>query len=81
VMDESPTGVDWTNVDLAVNTDTEVISLGPANGTNPETGDSVAYTFAISAPSCGDGTDCECAVLRRTGGPTPHTLALGRVCD
>jgi hypothetical protein len=81
VIDDATTGIDWTNIDLAVNTDTEVISLGPANGTDPETGDTVAYTFSISAPPCGDGTDCDCGVLRRTGGPTPHALALGRVCD
>jgi hypothetical protein len=80
-MDDSPTGVDWASVDLAVNTDTEVISLGPARGSDPETGDSVDYTFSISAPPCGDGSDCECGVLRRTGGGTPHSLALGRVCD
>jgi hypothetical protein len=81
VIDDATTGVDWTALDLAVNTDTEVISLGPASGTDPDTGESVRYTFSISAPPCGDGTDCECGVLRRTGGPTPHSLALGRVCD
>jgi hypothetical protein len=81
VMDDSATGVDWTSVDLAVNTDTEVISLGPARGADPETGDTVDYTFSIAAPPCGDGSDCECGVLRRAGGPTPHALALGRVCD
>jgi hypothetical protein len=81
VMDDATTGVDWTSIDLAVNTDTEVISLGPARGTDPATGDPVTYTFSISAPPCGDGTDCDCGVLRRTGGPVPHVLALGRVCD
>lgn len=81
VMDDAPTGVDWTSIDLAVNTDTEVISLGPADGTDPETGETVRYTFTISSPLCGDGTDCECGVLRRAGGSTPHSLSLGRVCD
>jgi hypothetical protein len=81
VLDDAPTGVDWTQIDLTVNTDTEVISLGPARGTDPATGDAVAYTFSISAPPCGDDTDCDCGVLRRSGGPTPHALALGRVCD
>jgi hypothetical protein len=81
VMDDAPTGVDWTRVDLTVNTDTEVISLGPESGTDPATGAALSYTFAISSPPCGDGTDCDCGVLRRTGGPTPHSLPLGRVCD
>jgi len=81
VIDDAPTGVDWVRVDLAVNTDTEVISLGPASGTDPATGVAVSYTFSISAPPCGDGTDCDCGVLRRTGGPLPHSLSLGRVCD
>jgi hypothetical protein len=81
VIDDAPTAVDWTSIDLTVNTDTEVISLGPARGTDPETGDPVTYTFSISAPPCGDGSDCDCGVLRRAGGPLPHSLALGRVCD
>jgi hypothetical protein len=81
VLDDSPTGVDWTSIDLAVNTDTEVISLGPARGADPETGDPVTYTFSIAAPPCNDGTDCDCGVLRRAGGATAHSLALGRVCD
>lgn len=81
VLEESPTGVDWTRVDLAVNTDTEVISLGPASGTDPASGDPVSYTFSISAPPCGDATDCDCGVLRRSGGPTRLSLPLGRVCD
>lgn len=81
VLEDSPTGVDWTRVELAVNTDTEVISLGPASGTDPASGDPVSYTFSISAPPCGGGTDCDCGVLRRSGGATPLSLALGRVCD
>jgi hypothetical protein len=81
VLDDSPTGVDWTAIDLAVNTDTEVISLGPARGTDPDTGEAVTYTFTISAPPCGDGTDCDCGMLRRSGGATAHSLGLGRVCD
>lgn len=81
VMDDSPTGVDWTGIDLAVNTDTEVISLGPASGTDAETGEAVSYTFTISAPPCGDDPDCDCGVLRRLGGATPHSLGLGRVCE
>jgi len=81
VMDESPTGHDWTAENLSVNTSTEVIALGPANGVDPESGEPVAYTFSISAPPCGDGTDCDCGVLRRSGGPTAHALPLGRVCD
>lgn len=81
VMDEAPTGHDWTAENLSVNTGTEVIALGPANGVDPESGDAVAYTFSISAPPCNDGTDCDCGVLRRSGGPTAHMLSLGRVCD
>jgi hypothetical protein len=81
VMDGATTGHDWTVEDLSVNTDTEVIALGPATGIDPESGDAVSYTFSISAPPCNDGTDCDCGVLRRTGGPTAHALPLGRVCD
>jgi hypothetical protein len=81
VVDDAPTGVDWTALMLAVDTDTEVISLGPASGSDPRTGDPVSYTFAISAPPCGDGTDCDCGVLRRTGGASAHSLSLGRICD
>jgi hypothetical protein len=81
VIDDSPTGVDWTSIDLTVNTDTEIISLGPARSADPEASDPVTYTFSIAAPPCNDGTDCDCGVLRRTGGTTPHSLPLGRVCD
>ncbi len=79
VMDAAPTGHDWTHEQLSVNTGREIISLGPVSLADPDTGDPVSITFTIAAPPCGDGTDCDCGVLRRTGG-TAHSLSLGRKC-
>lgn len=79
VLHGEPTGHDWVSDSLSVDTDKEVISLGPATGTNVD-GDPEAYTFTLSSPPCPDQPSCSCGVLRRTGGATSVELSLGKRC-
>jgi hypothetical protein len=64
---------------LSVNTDKEVISLGPATGTNAA-GDAQTYTFTLSSPPCPDEPSCQCGVLRRIAGAMNLDLPLGKRC-
>ena len=79
VMHGEPTGHDWVSESLSVDTDKEVISLGPATGTNlddePQT-----YTFTLSSPPCPDQPACTCGVLRRIAGAKNLDLPLGKRC-
>lgn len=79
VMQAEPTGHDWVSESLSVDTDKEVISLGPAPGTNAD-GEPVTYTFTLSSPPCPDQPSCQCGVLKRIGGPTTLDLSLGKRC-
>jgi hypothetical protein len=79
VLEGDPTHHDWVSESLSVNTDTEVISLGPATGTDAD-GASVTYTFTLSSPPCPDQPSCSCGVLRRTGGAASVELPLGKRC-
>jgi len=79
VVTGDPTGHDWTSEALDVNTDDEVIVLGPALCTNAD-GESVTYTFTLSSPPCPDDPDCSCGILRRSGGGMNLDLSLGKRC-
>jgi hypothetical protein len=79
VLHGEPTNHDWVSEALNVDTDKEVISLGPATGTNAE-GEPETYTFTLSSPPCPDEPSCSCGVLRRTGGAASVELSLGKRC-
>jgi hypothetical protein len=81
VLFERETGHDWSRNDLAVDSDGEVISLGPVTVEDPGSGEVTSYRFTLSAPPCADAPDCDCGVVRRIGGDEPLELALGRECD
>lgn len=79
VMRGEPTGHDWVSESLSVDTDKEVISLGPATGTNLD-GEPETYTFTLSSPPCPDQPSCKCGVLRRIAGGKNLDLSLGKRC-
>jgi len=79
VMHAEPTGHDWVSESLSVDTDKEVISLGPAAGTNLD-GEPQTYTFTLSSPPCPDQPACHCGVLRRSAGGMNLDLPLGKRC-
>jgi len=79
VMQGEATGHDWVAEPLAVDTDQEVISLGPATGRDAD-GNPVSYTFTLSSPPCPDQPSCSCGVLRRSGGGKNLDLSLGKRC-
>jgi hypothetical protein len=74
VMYESPTGHDWSTEELRVDTDRELIELGPWS---PDAM-ADAYRFILSAPACGNG--CSCPSLRRRSGSEELVLELSRDC-
>jgi hypothetical protein len=80
VLYEQPTGHRWADEALRVDTEAEVISLGPASVID-EAGESQTYRFTLAAPECPDDDDCECGALARFAGDTRQELPLGRVCD
>lgn len=79
VMHGEPSGHDWVSESLSVDTDKEVISLGPAAGTNVD-GEPETYTFTLSSPPCPDERACKCGVLKRLGGTATLELPLGKRC-
>jgi hypothetical protein len=81
VMSEQPTGYDWTQEELAVDTDREIMTLGPVALIPPESTESVSHRFALSNPPCSDDAECNCAALERFAGETRLTLPLGRKCE
>jgi hypothetical protein len=81
VLQGAATGHDWTRETLSVDTEQEIVMLGPVPTTDPETGIAVSYRFTLSAPPCPDAPDCDCAALQRLGGATAYLLDLGRKCD
>lgn len=76
VLYDSPTGHDWSPEPLQVDTDQELIELGP--WTSPEPSAST-YLFTIAAPECGG--DCSCPYLRRRAGNEDLVLEFPRNCD
>lgn len=81
VMSALPTHHDWTTEELHVDTDREVMTLGPAAVISPESGESLTYRFTLSNPPCADDPDCDCAALDRFAGETRITLPLGKKCE
>jgi hypothetical protein len=79
VLRGDPTGHDWSAESLSVDTDAEVITLGPVTLANAE-GQAQSYRFTLSSPECPDDRDCECGLLRRTAGTMNLDFSLGRRC-
>lgn len=79
VVNEDPTGHNWADEPLAVDTDKKVIILGPADGTDA-TGEPATYTFTLSSPPCPDQPECSCGVLRRSSSSGNVDLSLGKRC-
>jgi len=76
VLYGSPTGHDWSTQPLRVDTDRELIVLGPWITPEPE---ATTYLFTIAAPACGH--ECSCPSLSRRHGSEDLVLDLGRDCD
>jgi hypothetical protein len=81
VLDEQATDHDWTREALRVDTDRELIQLGPVTLADPQTGEARALRFTIAAPPCPDDHACDCGALKRLGGTEEPLLDLGRRCD
>lgn len=81
VMSEQPTGHDWTEEELDVDSGREIMTLGPVALTPPGSEESVNYRFTLSNPPCPDDPDCDCAALERFAGAERLSLPLGRKCD
>jgi hypothetical protein len=81
VLYEQPTGHRWADEALSVDTDDELIGLGPATVADPVSGEPVRVLFTLSAPPCSDDRDCSCGVLRRLSNAETLELPLGRTCD
>jgi hypothetical protein len=81
VMSEQPTGHDWTEEPLAVDTEREIMTLGPVALNPPDSAERVDHRFTLSNPPCPDDADCSCAALDRFAGDVRLTLPLGRKCD
>jgi hypothetical protein len=77
VLFDEKTGHDWAHEALDVNTDRELIRLGPWIDRK----NAIEYRFELSAPSCEDDRDCDCPRLVRFANDEPLTLELSRVCD
>jgi len=77
VLFDDKTGHDWAHEALDVNTDRELIRLGPWIDRE----NAIEYRFELSAPSCEDDRDCDCPQLVRFANDEPLTLELARVCD
>jgi hypothetical protein len=79
VVNADPTGHNWADESLAVDTDKKLIILGPAEGTDA-TGERMTYTFTLSSPPCPDQPECSCGVLRRSSSGGNVDLSLGKRC-
>lgn len=77
VLFDQETGHDWSAEALDVNTDRELIRLGPWIDRE----NAIEYRFELSAPSCEDDRDCDCPQLVRFANDEPLTLELARLCD
>ena len=81
VMSELPTFHDWSSEELHVDTDREIMTLGPTAVIPPDSEESVTYRFTLSNPPCADDPDCKCAALDRFAADTRITLPLGKKCE
>lgn len=79
VLQGDATGHDWSRESLSVDTDAEIITLGPVTLTNAE-GLAASYRFTLSSPACPDDSACQCGLLRRIAGTMNLDLSLGRRC-
>ena len=79
VLHGDPTGHNWVNEPMSVDTDAEVITLGPATLTDAD-GNAVSVRFTLSSPPCPDMPSCKCGTLRRISGGVNLDLSLGRRC-
>jgi hypothetical protein len=79
VLQGEATGHDWVTEPLSVDTDAEVITLGPAALTDPD-GNPESVRFTLSSPPCPDVPSCKCGLLRRIAGGMNLDLSLGRRC-
>jgi hypothetical protein len=77
VLFDEKTGHDWAHEPIDVNTDRELIRLGPWIDREAR----IEYRFELSAPACEDDDDCECPRLVRYANGEPLTLDLARLCD
>ena len=79
VLQGEPTGHDWVDEMLSVDTGKKVITLGPVTLSDAD-GSDVSYAFTLSSPPCADDPSCSCGVLRRVAGTLSTDLSLGRRC-
>jgi hypothetical protein len=79
VLKSDATGHDWTRDSLSVDTDAEILTLGPVTLTNAE-GQAQSYRFTLSSPACPDDGACQCGLLRRIAGAMNLDLSLGKRC-
>jgi hypothetical protein len=77
VLFDDETGHDWAHEPLDVNTDRELIRLGPWIDREQR----IEYRFELSAPRCEDDRDCDCPRLVRYANGEPLTFDLDRLCD
>jgi hypothetical protein len=71
------TGHDWSSEALDVDTDREIILLGPWR--DESTG--IDYRFALNSTRCPPQRGCECHALERRANAEVLSLQLGRTCD
>lgn len=72
VLYEQPSGHDWSQEQLQVDTDREVLTLGPWVSSGP------SIEFQLSAPDCGP---CTCPQLVRREDGAESLLLLAQDCD
>jgi hypothetical protein len=77
VLLDSPTGHDWSAEAIDVDSDRELIRLGPWHDPARQ----LSYRFALGARACSDDSACECPRLERRAGDELSALALARRCD
>jgi hypothetical protein len=77
VLLSSPTGHDWAAEAIDVDTERELIRLGPWH----DEAHGITYRFALGSPPCADDTTCECPRLERRAGEQLTSLELARSCD
>jgi hypothetical protein len=81
VLYQRATGHRWADEQLSVDTDDEVVILGPAAIWDPLSGEPASVAFTLSAPPCADDRDCDCGVLIRYWDTARDEFPLGRTCD
>jgi hypothetical protein len=77
VLLDSPTGHDWSAEAIDVDSERELIRLGPWHDQAHQR----SYRFTLGAPECSDDHACECPRIERRVGEEVTALALARRCD